>query len=200
MGRCAVGRVRDRPGIQIAERFERRGRRDVPIEIARSRRSRQDDAHRRAFRKGSGNRAGPGADPDIDAPGDDGLQGLAAAIGIEQLQCQAMLREDAGPLSDGGKTTIPVVWRPHRDLESILTKSADRKQRDGGSKRCACHLACDVYKLAPYYLHHSTHLTPRIMRASAIRSTSIEPSVIIMLRWSRKKRSIGSSFDNPMPP
>jgi len=41
---------------------------------------------------------------------------------------------------------------------------------------------------------------PRIMRASAIRSTSIAPSVIIMLRWSRKKRSIGSSFDSPMPP
>ena len=44
------------------------------------------------------------------------------------------------------------------------------------------------------------HLTPRIMRASAMRSTSMEPSVIIMLRWSRKKRSIGSSFDSPMPP
>jgi hypothetical protein len=44
------------------------------------------------------------------------------------------------------------------------------------------------------------YLRSRIMRARAMRSTSIEPSVIIMLRWSRKKRSIGSSFDSPMPP
>jgi len=44
------------------------------------------------------------------------------------------------------------------------------------------------------------YLIPSIMRASAMRSTSTAPSVIIMLRWSRKNRSIGNSFDRPMPP
>src|SRR5262245_12534388 len=46
----------------------------------------------------------------------------------------------------------------------------------------------------------TAYRTLRTMRASAMRSTSTAPSVIIMLRWSRKKRSIGSSLDRPMPP
>src|SRR5262249_13989874 len=74
--------------------------------------------------------AGAGPDADVDAAGDDRLHRLAAAVGIENLEIEPVLLEDAGALADVGNAAVPVVGRTDRELERVV--GARRAREDDG--------------------------------------------------------------------
>ena len=51
------------------------------------------------------------------------MQGLAAAIGVEDLKIEPVLFEDSRSLSDVWQAAVPVVGRTHRKLEPIVATS-----------------------------------------------------------------------------
>ena len=117
VGRGAVGRIGDGLAGGILERADRRSGGHVPVEVAGAGDARRDDPHRGALGERSHHRAGPRRDPDVDAAGDHRLHRLPAPVGIEELQIDAVVAEDAGALADRGDAGVPVAGRADRELE-----------------------------------------------------------------------------------
>jgi len=61
-----------------------------------------------------------GGDPDLRAVGDDRLLCLAAAVGVEDVECEIMLLEQPGLVADLGDERFPDAAAPDRDLQAIL--------------------------------------------------------------------------------
>src|SRR5262245_995528 len=128
----AAGGIGDRvAGGDVLDRLERRIRLHVPIEIAGSGEGRQQDVHRRAARESAHDAGDANAGAEIGAAGDDGLHGLARALGADIVQHQVMLLEDAGVLAERRRLVLPVVDLADRDLELILReRRSEREQRN----------------------------------------------------------------------
>src|SRR6185503_1222373 len=85
---------------------------------------------------------------DLRAVGDDHLLRLAAALGVEDIEGESVLLEDAGILSELGDEGLADAARAHRDLEVILRgrsaprrhRSGDRKQQRAGPRTFHAHL------------------------------------------------------------
>src|SRR5262249_31941795 len=88
-----------------------------------------------ALGEGAGHAAGSGSDADIDTARDDGLQGLAAAIGVEHFQMQAMLAEYSGALTNVGNAAIPVVGGPYCKPERVLAPATGGQEHHGSQRR-----------------------------------------------------------------
>ena len=70
-------------------------------------------------------------DPDIDAAGENDLDGLAASLGVEQFEGETVLLEDAGILAELGHALLPAAALPDRDLERILRARSAVQQEQG---------------------------------------------------------------------
>src|SRR5262249_34248250 len=78
-----------------------------------------DDAHRRAFGEYADRAEKAGGDADLRAVGDHRLLGLAAAIGIENVQREVVALEHAGLVADLGDEGFANAAAAHRDLERV---------------------------------------------------------------------------------
>ena len=58
--------------------------------------------------------------PMIDAAGNHGLLRLAGAVGVDDLELQAVLLEDAGALADFGDRSVPVAALADRQLDLVV--------------------------------------------------------------------------------
>jgi hypothetical protein len=115
---------RNGPAVRIFEAFDRRIGRDVQIGIVGSGHGRPDDADRRALGVGAHDSQRPEPDAEVGAAGDHRLQSLARALGIEDVEHDAMLSEDAGILRELRDRLIPDSLGPDRELERILRHEA----------------------------------------------------------------------------
>ena len=61
----------------------------------------------------------PTANPDIGAAGDHRLQGLARARGVEDLELDAVLLEDAGLVAEMGDRGVPIAALADGELELV---------------------------------------------------------------------------------
>ena len=84
---------------------------------------------------------GTGTDADVDAAGEHDLDGLAAALGVEHVEREAMLLEDAGVLAELRHALLPAAALPDRDLERILRDrgAVQEHQRQRGGQTSAQH-------------------------------------------------------------
>jgi len=73
--------------------------------------------------------------PDIDAAREHRLQRLGAALGVEQLQRQAMLLEDACALAELGYRGIPIAALANRELQHILRAAIELADASAGNER-----------------------------------------------------------------
>ncbi len=94
VGRGAVARIGDGLAVGVLERLDRRVL-GIPV-VGGAGRLRADDAHRRALRIGRHGAERADRETQIDAAGDHRLQRLAAARGVDHLELEAVLLEDAG--------------------------------------------------------------------------------------------------------
>ena len=84
---------------------------------------------------------GTGTDADVDAAGEHDLDGLTAALGVEHVEREAMLLEDAGVLAEFRHALLPAAALPDRDLERILRGrgAMQEHQQQGGGQPWAQH-------------------------------------------------------------
>ena len=120
VGRRAVGRIGERLAVGILQRLDRRIRLHIPVEVIGAGRLGADHAHRRALRIGAEHAHHAGGDADIDAARNHRLLGLARAIGVDDLQLQAVFLEDAGELADFGHRGVPVAALADRQFHLVL--------------------------------------------------------------------------------
>ena len=151
MGRRAVGRIGDGLAVDIRERADRRGRLHVPEEVAAARHLGADDAQRRALRIGAEHAEHAGGRAELDAAGDHRLLGLAAALGIEDVEHDAVLLEDAAALAELGDRGIPQPALADRDAQRVVGahRRGERKRGQQHAKhsiRIAALLPCRVGK------------------------------------------------------
>src|SRR5262249_8345401 len=92
----------------------------VPEQVAGASDLRADDAHGCAFGEGAEHAHDADADADVDAAGDHGLLRLAGALGIEQLEREAVLLEDAPAIPDLGDASVPQPALPDREPQRLL--------------------------------------------------------------------------------
>src|SRR5262249_28546088 len=78
-----------------------------------------DDAHRRAFRKHPDRPEETRGDADLGAVGDHRLLGLPAAVGVEDVEREVVLLEEAGLVADLGDESLADAAAADRDLEPI---------------------------------------------------------------------------------
>ena len=116
---------------EILERPDRRIGADIPVEVGGARRLGADDPHRRTLGIGAQRPHHPDRDPDVGAAREHRLLGLAAALGIEQLQLEAVLTKYPAALPNLGDRGRPVAVLPDRELEPVLRTGAAR----GGARR-----------------------------------------------------------------
>jgi hypothetical protein len=95
--------------VDIAHGVQLRSGDDPPEDLSRSGGARPDDAYGRALAVGAQAAEQSRAEPDVDRAGDDHLQRLAAALGVEDVEVEAMLLEDAGLLAELGDRTLPAA-------------------------------------------------------------------------------------------
>ena len=103
--------------VDLADRMQRRAGGNPPERLARSGRARADDADGRALAVGAEASEHPGAEADVDRAGDDDLQRLAAALGVEDVEIEAVLLKDAGLLAELGDRAFPAAADRRGDLE-----------------------------------------------------------------------------------
>src|SRR6185436_19921753 len=102
---------------------------------------RADHPDRSAFGECAEDRMSTGPDADVDAAGEHDLDGLAAALGVEHVEREAMLLEDAGVLAELRHALLPAAALPDRDLERILRdrSAVQEHQGHGGGQTPAQH-------------------------------------------------------------
>ena len=71
------------------------------------------------------------------APGDYHLDRLTAALGVENVELDAMLLEDAGILAELRHEGLSHPAAAHRKLEPVIGKADPRQQRQCGGQRRA---------------------------------------------------------------
>ncbi len=119
MRRGAVGRVGERLVVGVLQRLDRRIRLHIPVEIVGAGRLGADHAHRRALGIGAEHAHHAGGDAEIDAAGDHRLLGLARAVGVDDLELEAVLLEDAGELADLRDRGVPVAALADRQFHLV---------------------------------------------------------------------------------
>ena len=109
----------------------------IPI-IGRPGRLRPDDAHRCALGVGRHRPQGTDCEAKIDRAGDHRLQRFTAAGGVNHLQGDAVLLEDAGLGAELRNRRVPVAALPDGELEEVVSACRRRwgKQNRGGKRQC----------------------------------------------------------------
>ncbi len=129
--RRALGREGDGVAVGVGERFDRRRCLGVPV-VGSPGRLGTDDAHRRALGIGRHRALRADGEAEIGGAGDHRLQRLARARGVDDLERDTVLLEDAGLLAEIGHRGVPVAALADRDLEEIIGCGW---QRDGEHRR-----------------------------------------------------------------
>jgi hypothetical protein len=71
-----------------------------------------------------------GAQPDVDRAGNDDLHRLAASLGIEDVEIEAVLLEYAGLLAKLGDRPLPAAANRRGDLERLGAETLRGHRRD----------------------------------------------------------------------
>src|SRR5262249_57428391 len=116
----------------VLDAFQRRIRLHVPEQVARPGERRQQDAHRGASGKSAHDAGDADAGAEIGAAGNDGLQGLARALGADILEHEVVPLEDARVLAQRRRLVLPIVDLADGDLELILR--ARRRRGEAGER------------------------------------------------------------------
>src|SRR4029079_7241390 len=93
---------------------------------------------------------------EIDAAGDDRLQGLAASGRVDHLELQTMLLEDSGLVAEVGNGRIPVAALANGHLHEIISKGSRRTEpckryHSGCQIVNSCHAILPDYRLVSFY-------------------------------------------------
>jgi hypothetical protein len=100
-----------------------------------------DDAQRRAFREHADRAEEAGGDADLRAVGDDGLLRLATAVGVEDVELEILLLEQARLVADLGDESFPNTAAADRDLQVVLGDRRRSGERNEANERC-CQQRC----------------------------------------------------------
>ena len=141
--RRPVGRVGENLVVGVLERLDRGIRLHIPVKVIGARCFRADHAHGRAFGIGAEHAHDTGGNADIDAARNHRLLRLARAIGVDDLQLQAMFLEDAGELADFRHRSVPVAALADRQFHLVLRAggghSEQCQRRKCGRERLFSH-------------------------------------------------------------
>jgi hypothetical protein len=107
-----------------------------PKGFPRSGRAGADDAQRRALAVGAEAAEHAGAQPDIDRARYDDLQGLAAALGVEDVEIETMFAKYAGLFAELGDCAFPAAADGRRDLERFGGKPMRKRTRGDERQQC----------------------------------------------------------------
>ena len=116
----ADGGKRDRFAVEILDGLDRRIRRHVPIKVRRSGHFARKNADRRAFGKGADGGRNAGRGGDIDAAADEGLDRFRSGGGIEDIEIESVLLENAAALAELGKAGVPGAFLRNGDFERVV--------------------------------------------------------------------------------
>ena len=119
MGRGAVVGIGDGLAREILRALDRRVRRHVPEDLGTSGIRAADDPHRCPFGEDPDRAEEARGDADLRAVRDHRLLGLAAAIGIENVEGEIVPFEQAGLVADLGDEGLADAAPADRDLEVI---------------------------------------------------------------------------------
>ena len=97
-----------------------------------------DDAQRRALGIGAEHAHCAGRGPQFDAAGDHRLLGLAAALGVQNIQHDAMLLEDAAALAEFRHRGIPQAALTDRDPQRVVGQRGHRPSRAPQAPTAIC--------------------------------------------------------------
>ena len=100
----------------------------------------------------------PGAEADVDRAGDDDLQRLAAALGVEDVEIEAVLLEDAGLLAELGDGAFPAAADRRGDLERFGGKR--RRERASDNQRQHGKQSAFAHRVSPFCCRRSVFSTP----------------------------------------
>jgi hypothetical protein len=120
VGRRAVVRIGHGLAVEVRHPLDRRVRRHVPEHLVAAGKGAADDAHRRTLGKHADRPQEAHAGADLGAVGDHRLLGLAAAVGIEDVEHDFVLVEQAGLVADLGDEGLADAAAANRDLEPLL--------------------------------------------------------------------------------
>src|SRR2546430_2478236 len=97
-----------------------------------------------------------GSDPDadVDAGRDHRLQRLAAALGIEHLEHEAVLLEKARVLAELRHALLPAAALADRDFERVLRSGSARKAAEPDGRRQMPHHADPEHRAPPALPSH----------------------------------------------
>jgi hypothetical protein len=108
----------------------------IPEQIAGACRLGADDAQRRASGEGTDRAQSAAGDSDLGAARQHGLQSLAAALGVKNIQFQIVFAENPGALAEFRHRRIPVAFLPDRELQTVGgSGAATERQRRGRQQR-----------------------------------------------------------------
>ena len=113
----------------------------VPIKIVGPGRAVADDAHRRAFDVGGHRRRRADADADVGGARDHDLQRLAGPLGVDRLERDPVLLEDAGARAQVGSRGFPISAHRDRELERVLGRARRRGHHDRDGQSCNRNVA-----------------------------------------------------------
>jgi hypothetical protein len=126
----------------------------VPIGVL-TRRLRADDADRRAFRIGAEHAERADGHPDVDVAGDHRLHRLPGTLGIENVEVEPMLLENAGARAERGRRAVPDFALADCDGELIGGRC-----RRNGDPRHECEHRCRADR--------ASHRVPLLRKAAFV--------------------------------
>src|SRR5262245_38792577 len=85
------------------------------------------------FAKAPSTLTGAGSDAKVDAAGNHRLQGLTATIGVEDIEVEPVLLENARALADVGQAAVPVVGGADGELQHVVGMAGGGK--NAGARR-----------------------------------------------------------------
>ncbi len=130
VGRGALGREGDGLAVAILDRLDRAVGRHVPEEIGGAGSAVGDDAQRRALGIGAHGAERAAGDAEIGAARQHRLQRLAAALGVEDVDGDTVLRPDAGAHAHLADRGVPIALLADRQREFL----GGARRADGGGK------------------------------------------------------------------
>jgi hypothetical protein len=133
MARRAVLGIADGLAGGVLERLDRRIRHHEPVGVRRADHGAADDPHRRALGKTADGGFDAAAAGDIHAARNHGLMGLRTALGVQDLDREATLGENAGALAEFGDRRIPLPPLRDRDPEGIGGSGRGERRQHGRS-------------------------------------------------------------------
>jgi hypothetical protein len=99
----------------------------VPEQVAASHHLGADDTKRRAFRESAEHTESTGRRAELDAAGNHRLLGFAAALGVEDVQRDPVLLEDAAALAEFDHRGVPQAALPDCDPQRIVGKRGPKR-------------------------------------------------------------------------